>query len=180
MQFRKHLRPEDLGAKLYEALRIHLQSDGELSLGHLLRSLDLEPASLHEQHSGDAMVGLMFAAALAAERSASPRVAEQIVAGMKLEFLQHLREQGATDLQRAQWEETVATMFLQYRTCMEGYTGFEPPWKLGRLFFWNIVSKNVYDAMSIKISTLYLMAARDAAQSVLNVFGPVLLLPTGS
>jgi hypothetical protein len=60
---------------------------------------------------------------------------------------------------------------------MEGYTGFEPPWKLGRLFFWNIVSKELYDVMSIKISTLYLLAAQEEAQRILNGFGPILLLP---
>jgi len=171
---RKHLLPDELGAMLYEMLRKHLESDGELSLERLLHSLDLEHDEARERYAGEVIVGLMFAATLAIERSTPQRVAQQIIAGMKTEFFQHLEEQGANILQKAEWEATVANTFLEYRTTLEGYSGFEPPWRLGRQFFWNLTRGEEYIAMSIKISALYLLAARDAAQDLLNQYGPTL------
>jgi hypothetical protein len=161
---------------LYEALRIGMQSDNELSMIRLLESLDLNPGDLHKQYVGEIMVGLMFGASLAVERSASPRVAEQIALGMKAEFLNHIQEQGATSIEKAEWEAVIAGHFLEYRQCLETYSGFEPPWKLGREFFWNILGEEIYRAMSVKIATLYLLAARDAAQGLLNQYGPTLLV----
>ena len=178
--FKKHLRPEELGAMLYEMLRSGLESDGELSLRRLVQSLDLESEQLHAQYAGEVMVGLMYAATLAIERSAPQRVAQMIITGMKSEFSNHLQEQGASPLQMAEWEATVANTFLLYRSSLEDYSGFEPPWKLGRQFFWNLLDREDYVAMSIKIATLYLVAARDAAQDLLNTHGPILLVPPSS
>ena len=178
--FKKHLRPEELGSMLYEALRRGLESDGDLSLQRLVQSLELESEQLHPQYAGEVMIGLMYAATLAIERSTPQRVAQMIGTGMKVEFSNHLREQGASPLQIAEWEATVASTFLQYRTCLEDYSGFEPPWKLGRQLFWNLLDRKEYVAMSIKIATLYLVAARDAVQGLLNTHGPVLLIPPSS
>ncbi|MCZ6777036.1 MAG: hypothetical protein O7D34_11355 [Ignavibacteria bacterium] len=174
--FRKHRRPEDLGAMIYETLRSGMESDGDLSMECFIQSLDKNPNKLHEQHVGEIMVGLMFGATLAIERSASNRVAERISSGMRSEFLNHIEEQGASQLEKAEWEAIIANNFLAYRKCLEDYSGFEPPWKLGRQFFWNIIAAEEHLAMSIKIATLYMLAARDACQVLLNEHGPTLLV----
>jgi hypothetical protein len=145
-------------------------------MDRFIRSLDRSTADLDEQYVGEIMVGLMFGATLAIERSATARVAEQICAGMKTEFLNHIQEEGANSIQKAEWETIIASRILSYRKCLEDYSGFEPPWKLGREFFWNITGKEEYVAMSIKIATLYLLAARDACQELLNEYGPTLLV----
>lgn len=174
--FKKHRRPEELGAMLYEALRQALELEGDLCLDGFVDSLGRQRESLDAQYVGEIMIGLMFGGAMAIERSAPARVAEQIDAGMKTEFLQHIQEQGASSIQKAEWETIIATRFLDYRQCLEDYSGFEPPWKLGREFFWNILGADEYDAMSIKISTLYILAARDLCQSLLNEYGPSLII----
>jgi hypothetical protein len=121
------------------------------------------------------MTGLMFSAVLAIERSTPPRTARKIISGMTEEFVHHLEEQGASTVQRAEWEVTTAAAFLSYRNSLEDYSGFEPPWKLGRQFYWNLVESKDFPAMSIKISTLYLIAARDRVQDLLNEYGPLIL-----
>ena len=161
---------------LYEGLRRGLESDSDLSLDGFLRSLNHDVSQVNEQYAGEIMVGLMFGAVMAIERSASERVAEEIVSGMKLEFLRHLEEQGANAIQRAEWEIILADRFLGYRQCLEDYSGFEPPWKLGRQFYWNLIGTEEHIAMLIKISTLYLLAARDASQDTLNKYGPLVLV----
>lgn len=173
--FKKYRRPEELGAMLYEHLRSGMSSDGDLSLDQLLHSFDRTTESLSNQFHGEAIVGLMFASTLAIERSASSRVAAQIIAGMKVDFLNHLEEQGASTLQRAEWDAVTGGRFLEYRKCLEDYSGFEPPWKLGRTFFWNLIGEEVHMAMPIKIATLYLLSARDSCQQLLNVHGPTLI-----
>jgi len=166
------MSPARLGSLLYEALRSGMESDGDLSMGPFLRSLE---RPVGEQHEGEIMVGLMFGAVMAIERSATPHVSDEIIAGMKLAFLQHLEDQGASAIQRAEWETVVADHFLTYRHCIENYSGFEPPWKLGRQFFWNLIGEEDHAAMLVKISTLYLLAARDHCQELLNEYGPSLL-----
>jgi hypothetical protein len=175
--FRKQTKPTDLGSILYEALRAGMESEAVLSINHFLKNLDRHVDEVNEQYAGEVMVGLMFGAVMAIERSASPRVAEQIIAGMKLEFVRHLEEQGANAIQRAEWETILADRFLGYRQCLENYSGFEPPWKLGRQFFWNLIGVEEHVAMLIKISTLYLLEARDRCQDLLNEYGPSVLVP---
>ncbi len=172
--FRKHHTPGEVGAMVYETIRAGLASDGELSVRRLLETLDLDPGRLHEQYVGEIMIGSMFGGALAVERSTSPWMAQQICNGMTAEFLQHLKEQGADDAQVSEWEVIAKARFLEYRNCLEGYEGYEPPWKLGRQFFWNVSGVEEYVAMSIKIATLYLLAIRDMCQSVINQYGPTL------
>lgn len=174
--FQKNLSPSDLGAHLYETLRRSMQSDGELSMQHLLTGLELVPEELHPQYVGEIMVGLMFGATLAIESSATPRIANQIISALKAEFLSHLEEQGASPLQCAEWEAVLANRFLTYREALEGYTGFEPPWKLGRALFWHIIGQEVHIAMCVKICTLYIMAARDVCTAILKEQGPRLTL----
>ena len=174
--FRKSLPPEELGAMLYEALRSGMESNDDLSMERFVQGLDRTNESLDEQYEGEIMVALMFGALLAIERSSSPRVAEQIAAGMKAEFLNHVHEQGASAVQKAEWEAVIAGRFLLYRQTLEGYSGYEPPWKLGRQFFWNLVGSEEYIAMSVKIATLYILAARDACQLLLNEYGPSLAI----
>lgn len=157
-----------------------MESNGDLSSKRFLESLDLSREELDEQYEGEIMVGLMFGAMLAIERSASARVAAQISAGMKAEFLNHIQEQGASPVEKAEWETVIASRFLDYRRYLEDYSGFEPPWKLGRQLFWNIVGKEEYVAMSVKIATLYMLAARDVAQGMLNERGPTLLASPGT
>lgn len=173
--FRRHITSGDLGARIYELLRSGMASPGDLSVERLIESIDLSAGVLDENYRGEVMVGLMFAAVLAVERSASPRLAHLITAGMKAEFMSHLEEQGADPVQQAEWENILAARFLEYRRTLEEYTGFEPPWKLGRAFYWSIRGEEVYAAMPIKIATLYLLSARDRCQETLNEHGPYLL-----
>ncbi len=161
---------------VYEALRSGMESDGDLSMGAYLASLDRDVHTLTDQYEGEIMVGLMFGAVMAIERSASPHVADEIVSGMRLAFLQHLEEQGADAIQRAEWEAVVADHFLAYRHCLDNYSGFEPPWKLGRAFYWNLIGVEEHAAILIKISTLYLLAAQDRCQELLNEYGPLILV----
>lgn len=161
---------------LYEELRTGMESSNDLSLDGFLRSLDTDVKTVNDQYAGEIMVGLMFGAVMAIERSASERVAEEIIVGMKLEFFRHLEEQGANSIQRAEWETILAERFLGYRQCLVDYSGFEPPWKLGRQFYWNLIGVEEHIAILIKISTLYLLAARDRCQEVLNRYGPMVLV----
>ncbi len=170
--FKKNLLPSELGAHIYESLRRGIQSEGDLSMHRLLVGLELVPEELHDQYVGEIMIGLMFGATLAIESAATPRTANQIVSALKAEFLNHLEEQGATPMQRAEWETVLADRFLTYRETLEGYTGFEPPWKLGRALFWNIINAEVHIAMCVKICTLYMMAARDTCLDILREYGP--------
>lgn len=153
-----------------------MESKSDLSIDEFLRSLDRDIRQVNEQYAGEIAVGLMFGAVIAIERSASERVAVEIISGMKLEFLRHLEEQGANAIQRAEWEIILADRFLGYRQCLENYSGFEPPWKLGRQFYWNLIGEEEHVAMLIKISTLYLLAARDKSQELLNKYGPLVLV----
>ena len=159
---------------LYEKLRSALESASDLSMESLIRNLDMNTNELDEQYAGETMVGLMFAATLAIERSASAWVIKRIIDGMRTEFDRHLKEQGASDLQREEWATVIARHFLVFKQCLDGYTGFEPPWKLGRQFYWNIIGREDYSAMSVKIATLYLLTARDLCQELLNEYGPML------
>lgn len=170
--FQKNLRPSDLGIVIYEQLRSGMQSDDDLSVGGLLTGLELVPEDMDRQHLGEIMIGLMFGAALAIESHASVRAAQQVVSSMKAEFMNHLDEQGATIIQKAEWESVLADRFLSYRKCLEDYSGFEPPWRLGRAFFWKILGKEVHIAMCVKICTLYLLAARDSCETILKDYGP--------
>lgn len=176
--FRKHLRAEQLGTILYEGLRKGMETDGELSMEAYVGGISAPDRQLDEQYAGEIIVGLMFGAVLAIERSATYRVAEQIIGSMKAEFFNHLKEQGASAIERAEWETILAERFLRYRTCLENYSGFEPPWKLGREFYWNVIGSEDHTAMSVKISTLYILAARNSAQNILNEYGPSLLIET--
>jgi len=159
---------------LYEKLRSGLESEGNLSLQDLIQHLGKERTEVDNQYAGEVMIGLMFAASLATERSASSWVTRQILEGMNVEFNRHLAEQGASEAQQQEWIAIMGNRFLAYKKCLEGYTGFEPPWKLGRQFFWNILGHEEHVAMSIKIATLFLLEARDECQELLNRHGPML------
>jgi hypothetical protein len=174
--FRKQLHPEELGAMVYESLRSGMESEDDLSMRRFVDNLDFGGDSPDEHYVGEIVVALMFGATLAIERSTPATVAQRIVSGMKTEFQKHLGEQGATAIQQAEWENVIASRFLEYRLSLEDYSGFEPPWRLGRQFYWNLIGQQDYHAMSIKIATLYLLAARDQCQELLNTHGPTLLV----
>lgn len=174
--FKKHINAGELGTILYEEIRKGMESREDLSVDLFLRSLDHDVSQVSDQYAGEIVVGLMFGAVMAIERSASPKIAEEIIGGMRSEFLRHLEEQGANAEQRLEWEGVLDDRFSGYRQTLENYSGFEPPWKLGRLFYWNLVGTEEYIAMYIKISTLYLLAARDRCQEVLNKYGPLVLV----
>lgn len=170
--FRKHNTPEEIGGMIYEALRAGMASSGELAAEGLLRAIGKQKSDLHDQHIGEIMMGCMFGATLAIDRSTSRWMGRQIVIGMNREFLYHLEEQGATRNQAAEWEAIVEQRFQQFRDCLVEYEGFEPPWKLGRQFLWNLSGEEEYVALSIKSATYYLLQARDTAQAILNRHGP--------
>jgi hypothetical protein len=174
--FRRHYSPEEIGAMVYETLRAGMASDGDLSVRTLIENLDRTESDVEEQYVGEIMIGAMFGATLAIDRSTSPWIAEQICRGTQQEFYTHLAEQGASEEQVLEWRAVVQERFQEYRRCMEQYQGFEPPWKMGRQLFWNLTGTEEYLAMSIKIATLYVLAARDAVQPVLNQYGPSIAL----
>jgi hypothetical protein len=170
--FRRHYSPGEVGGMIYETLRAGMASDGNLSVTTLIENLDRTEAELQDQYVGEIMIGAMFGATLAIDRSTSNWLADQICRGMHTEFFTHLAEQGASERQVLEWRAVVQERFQEYRRCMEQYEGFEPPWKMGRQLFWNITGAEEYLAMSIKIATLYVLAARDAVQPLLNQYGP--------
>ncbi len=175
--FRKNLTPEELGSVIYEKLRAHLASDDELSISSLLRKLSRREEDLPEQHQGAIMIGTMFGAVMAIERSTSTWTARRITGGMHREFFAHLREQGASPSQVRDWEQIVGVHETAYRKTLEGYDeSGEPPWRLGREFLWNIIGSEEYVANQIKESTLFLLQALDVAQSLMNKYGPALVL----
>ena len=170
--FRRHYSPDEVGGMIYETLRAGMASDGDLSVKVLIENLDRTEANLQDQYVGEIMIGAMFGATLAIDRSTSAWIAQHICHGMHQEFYTHLAEQGASEEQVIEWRVVVQERFQEYRRCLEQYEGFEPPWKMGRQLFWNLTGAEEYLAMSIKIATLYVLAARDAVQPVLNQYGP--------
>ena len=175
--FKKHFWPEELGALIYEALRMAVESDGALSLEKFVQSIVTAGVPENGQYEGEVMVGLMFAARMAIDRSTTQAIGESIALGITAEFRRHILEQGATKAQTGEWEMILTTRFQSYHRMIEADTSFEPPWKLGRAFFWNVTGNESYDAMAIKASTLYLMAAEDLSQNLLNEYGPTLRKP---
>jgi len=169
---RRPLTPEGLGALLYEMLREAVASTEELAIGGLLARLEIEEETLPRQYVGEIMIGCLYAATLAIERSTSEWIGGRIVAGMKEEFVSHLREQGATSQQTEQWRGVVERHFVEYGQSMEGYEGLEPPWKLGRQLLRNFSGRNDYTALSVKHATEYLVTMQNLAQKVLNDRGP--------
>jgi hypothetical protein len=172
--FRRHYSPAEVGALIYETLRAGMASDENLSVRALIDNLDRTETELEDQYVGEIMVGAMFGATLAIDRSTPGWVGQEICRGMHQEFYMHLAEQGASEQQVLEWRTVVQERFHEYRRCMEQYEGFEPPWKMGRQLFWNLTGTEEYLAMSIKIATLYVLAARDAVQPVLNQYGPLI------
>jgi len=153
-----------------------MASETEISIDRLAGSLDLPTDELSELYVGEAMIGAMFAATLAIERSTWKWMGQQIQKGMAGEFFLHLKEQGATVDQIGEWRLMIDARFAEYRLCLQGYEELEPPWKLGRQFYWNMIGDERYVAMSIKIATLYLLEIRDAAQKLMNQYGPTLIV----
>jgi hypothetical protein len=173
--FRKHYTPAEVGAVLYESLRTAIAaSSGDLALASLLARIGGRRESLPDQHAGEIMVGALFAASLAVERSASRWIVEGILSGMRTEFLRHLKEQGALPEQVDEWERILFARSGGFREDLRGYDELEPPWKLGRRFLWAFTGVEDYTALSVKHATLFLLAARDHAQNVLNACGPMI------
>lgn len=159
---------------MYEALRALLSSEEELSISHLSDHLEEHDEILDEHFPGEVMIGCIFAANLALERSTSTWIAERVMGGMTGEFLNHLREQGATAAQVAEWENSLRERFAEYARALEGYEGYEPPWKLGRRFLWFLTGDENHLALAVKDATLFLLRARDGAQELVNLYGPTL------
>ena len=166
----------ELGTALYEHLRAALEGDGPLSLSSLFAALTQRGMEADLNFAGEAMIGAMFGAAIATDRSTTSVMGREILEGMTREFNSHLREQGASAEQQVEWLVILKDRFQAFRTAMEGYDGLEPPWKLGREFLWNLTGLEEYDALLIKRATGYLMDAVDAAQRLLNDLGPRLKL----
>ena len=161
---------------IYEHLRTRLASDDPLSITALLERLGRAESELPEQHQGAIMVGVMFGAVLAIERSTTRWIARRIADGMSKEFAVHLREQGASSQQVVDWQQVVVDHSMLYRHALEGYDeSLEPPWKLGRQYLWLIIGTEEYVAAEIKEATLFLLQARDVAQSLMNRYGPSLI-----
>jgi len=171
--FRRHYSAQEVGALLYEALRAAIASQsGALSLRLLLAQFERRQEDLPVQHVGEIVIGAMFAASLAVERSVPQWMSGVIVGGMRAEFLSHLREQGASQDQVAEWQTVCNERFGEFARELERYDGLEPPWKFGRRFLWDVVAAQEYRALSIKHATMFLLSARDRAQELINAYGP--------
>jgi hypothetical protein len=173
--FRGHHTPEDVGARTYESLRAGIASAGPLSFLRLVGDIGREPDGLPETAAGEAMLGGMFGALMAVERSTSRWIGKGILDGLLADFRTHLQEQGASAQQVKEWEGIATLRIGEYRQAMEGYAGLEPPWRLGRAFLWNLTGVRDYNALAIKAATAYLLASRDRAQEVLNEYGPTII-----
>jgi hypothetical protein len=171
--FRRQYQPGEFGALLYETVRAAIAApSGELSFVQLLKNLDWTFDRLPPQHVGEVVIGSLFAATLAIDRSVPRWISGDITGGMCAEFRVHLGEQGASHEQVAEWAQVLMTRFAELHQELEGYDGLEPPWKLGRRFLWNILGEEEKSALRIKHATLFLLAARDRAQQLLNTYGP--------
>ncbi len=159
---------------IYEALRAGMTTSGPLSLARLVTAFEKDPSDLEEQYVGEVMIASMYGATLAVDRSTSRWLGARVIGAMKAEFLAHIREQGASPQQVKEWEAVLLNRFEGYMVSLEGYEGFEPPWKLGRQFLWNVLGQEEYVAKSIKLATMFIYAARDVAQDLLNKYGPTL------
>ena len=177
--FQRRKTPESFGALLYEALRAGLALPGPLSLEDFAGKLSDEGELLDDQHPGEIVVGAMYAATMAVDRSTQRSVADRIVAGMTGEFLRHLGEQGASTLEVGQWRSIMNAHFADYRDILIRYEELEPPWKFGRQLLWCLTGSEDHTALAVRDATQFLLAVRDAAQEVVNMHGPSLLLDTG-
>ena len=177
--FRRRKTPESFGALLYETLRTGLTLPGPLSLDQVASTLSDDGELLDEQYPGEIVVGAMYAAAMAIDRSSPRPIADRIVAGMTAEFLRHLGEQGASALEVGEWRSVMNSHFADYRDILIGYEGLEPPWKFGRQLLWCLTGAEEHTAVAVRDATRFLLAVRDAAQELVNMHGPSLLLETG-
>jgi hypothetical protein len=173
---RKRRTPREFGGILYELLRREMASPGPLSIGGFIGRLEEAGEHLHQQHAGGVAIGVMFAATLALERSTTAWIAREAARGMRGEFSRHLHEQGASIDQVREWEAVIRRHFGMYRAALLRYEGLEPPWKLGRRFLWHLTGTEEYDAHLVKEATLYLLAARDRAQEIVNRYGPTIVV----
>jgi hypothetical protein len=178
--FQRRKTPEAFGALLYEALRTGLTLPGPLSIDGLCAKLADEGEVLDDQHAGEIVIGAMYAAATAIDRSTQRGVADRIIDGMTGEFLRHLGEQGASALEIGEWRSIMHAHFADYRDVLLGYEGFEPPWKFGRQLLWCLTGSEDHAAVAVRDATVFLLAVRDAAQELVNAHGPALLIEAGS
>lgn len=172
--------PEAFGALLYEALRTGLTLPGHLNLDQLASRLCDEGEALDEQYPGEIVVGAMYAATMAVDRSTTRSIADRIIAGMTGEFLGHLGEQGASGPEVGEWGSIMHAHFADYRDMLVGYEELEPPWKLGRQLLWCMTGSEDHTAVAVRDATRFLLAVRDAAQELMNMHGPALLLETAA
>ena len=177
--FQRRKTPEAFGALLYEALRSGLSMPGPLSIEKFAGTLTGEGELLDDQHPGEIVVGAMYAATMAIDRSTDRPVADRIVAGMTGEFFRHLGEQGASSPEVGQWRSIMHAHFADYRDMLVGYEGLEPPWKLGRQLLWCLTGSEDHTAVAVRDATRFLLAVRDAAQELVNLHGPGLLVEPG-
>lgn len=178
--FQRRKTPEALGALLYESLRAGLAVPGPMSIESVAVTLSEDGERLNEQHAGEIVVGAMYAARMAIDRSTERAVADRIVAGMTGEFLKHLGEQGASPFEVGQWRSIVNAHFADYRDLLLGYEGLEPPWKFGRQLLWCLTGSEDHTAIAVRDATRFLLAIRDAAQEVVNLHGPALIVEEGA
>ena len=178
--FQRRKTPEAFGALLYEVLRNGLTLPGPLNLDRLASVLSDEGELLDEQYPGETVVGAMYAATMAVDRSTQRPIADRIVAGMTGEFLRHLGEQGASGPEVGQWGSIMHAHFADYRDTLIGYEELEPPWKLGRQLLWCMTGSEEHTAIAVRDATRFLLAVRDVAQELMNMHGPSLLLETGA
>ena len=174
----RNLTPEELGAGIYEMLRASMSSGGDLSLERLQGALAEHEEVLDEQFAGTVMIGAMYAATLAVGRSTTTWVSERIQGGIISEFYAHLKEQGASSEQVSEWKVVLAEHWQEYARVLDGYEGYEPPWRFGRSLLWFLSSDDHHLALAVKDATMFLLKAEETAQDLMNTHGPKLEVDT--
>ncbi len=173
--FRKRYTPEQFGAMLYEVLREGMAAEGPLSLRRLQDMLGVPQAHLRDQYVGEVMIGGMFGAVLAIERSTPPWLCRRIRSGLEREFFKHLFEQGAAEREAEEWQVVLFEHFVLYfKTMPPGET--EVSRELGRRFFLHIAGMEPPDEDTLTACRHFLNAARDTAQHLVDEHEADLLL----
>ena len=161
-----------MGAELYESLRQELEPGGVLSVERLCNDLIEGGAIPHDQSTGEAMIGCLFAAAVAIESSAWRAHAAGIREGAETEFLRHLREQGATTEQAEEWEAVMRDRYAEFFQCLPADASVPLPESLGESLVLHLSGADAVTPYAALRATQYLTSARAKVRILLDKTPP--------
>jgi hypothetical protein len=164
--------PQEMGVQLYEALRRELEPPGVLSVERLCNDLIEGGAIPHDQSTGEAMIGCLFAAVIAIESSAWRAHAAAIRTGAEAEFLRHLAEQGATAAQVEEWEAVMRDRFAEFFQCLDADASGALPESLGESLVLHLTGADDVTPYAALRATQYLTSARAKVRFLLDKAPP--------